>query len=361
MFMVWFAVRGAALLLAASFVFASSALADFEAGQRAWDTGDIVEALAQWSAAADEGDPSAMLALGRLYREGLGVVQDYAEAYKWLNLAASRDNAEAASERNELSTSMTPGQLTEGQSLARAWRSGAGQASGLAELASPPAETASPSPPPPEATREAQRLLSTLGYQPGPADGIWGRRSAEAYRAFLRDAGLLAADVLTPQALLAMRSIAQRGDPQAEPDAAAPPPEAIWEAQKLLAALGYEAGPVDGRWGALMAQAYVVFLADAGLPTTGILTPEGLRALRERAYWVAQVQEVLVALGYEAGPVDGRWGALTAQAYAAFLADAGLPTTSILTPEGLRALRERADVGIVPLRRPKRPWAEIPG
>ena len=184
------------------------ALADFEAGQRAWDAGDPVEALAQWSIGAEEGDPRAMLALGRLYREGLGVLQDFVEAYKWFNLAASRGNAEAASERNELSASMTPEQLAEGQSLARAWRPGAGQGSGPAEPAPPPPETASPPPPPPDAIREAQSLLSALGYQPGPADGIWGRRSAEAYQSFLRDAGLARADVLTPDALRTMQRIA---------------------------------------------------------------------------------------------------------------------------------------------------------
>ena len=103
---------------------------------------------------------------------------------------------------------MTPEQLAEGQSLARAWRPGAGQGSGPAEPAPPPPETASPPPPPPDAIREAQSLLSALGYQPGPADGIWGRRSAEAYQSFLRDAGLARADVLTPDALRTMQRIA---------------------------------------------------------------------------------------------------------------------------------------------------------
>ena len=278
-----YSYRAAAFGLVVSFFLAQPALADFEAGQRAWDAGDTVEALAQWQVAAEASDPRAMLALGRLYREGLGVLQDYVEAYKWFNLAASRGNAKAASERNDLSASMTPEQLAEGQSLARAWRPGAGQGSG-------PAEPALPSPPPPDAIQEAQGLLSALGYQPGPADGIWGRRSAEAYRSFLRDAGLPASDALTPQALLAMRSIAQRGDPQAGPDAAAAPgraaqaspSEAIRQAQDLLAALGYEAGPADGQWGALSAQAYAAFLGDAGLPSTGTLTPEGLRALHAR-------------------------------------------------------------------------------
>ena len=174
-----YSYRAAAFGLVVAFFLAQPALADFEAGQRAWDAGDTVEALAQWQVAAEASDPRAMLALGRLYREGLGVLQDYVEAYKWFNLAASRGNAKAASERNDLSASMTPEQLAEGQSLARAWRPGAGQGSG-------PAEPALPSPPPPDAIQEAQGLLSALGYQPGPADGIWGRRSAEAYRSFLR-------------------------------------------------------------------------------------------------------------------------------------------------------------------------------
>ena len=64
--------------------------------------------------------------------------------------------------------------------------------------------------PPPRAIREAQALLAGLGYAPGPADGNWGRRTAQAYREFLRDAGLPEAERLTPEALQALRAIAQR-------------------------------------------------------------------------------------------------------------------------------------------------------
>ena len=49
-----------------------------------------------------------------------------------------------------------------------------------------------------------------LGYKPGPADGLWGGRSAEAYRAFLRDAGLPPSDILTPGGMRSMRAIAKR-------------------------------------------------------------------------------------------------------------------------------------------------------
>ena len=42
--------------------------------------------------------------------------------------------------------------------------------------------------PPPSATRDVQGLLEALGYAPGPLDGIWGERTAAAWRNFARDA-----------------------------------------------------------------------------------------------------------------------------------------------------------------------------
>lgn len=39
-------------------------------------------------------------------------------------------------------------------------------------------------------TREAQQLLTDLGYDPGPVDGDYGRRTADAVKAFQRDVGI---------------------------------------------------------------------------------------------------------------------------------------------------------------------------
>ena len=99
-----------------------SARADYEAGRQAWDAGRTHEALAQWQASAATGDPRAMLALGRLHLQGLGVLQDYVEAHKWFNLAASRGDAQALAERDALTEKMTPAQVAEAQALARTWR-----------------------------------------------------------------------------------------------------------------------------------------------------------------------------------------------------------------------------------------------
>ena len=64
-----------------------TAQADYDAGQRAWDAGRHSEALREWQAAANAGDARAMLALGRLYVQGLGAPQDYVQAHRWFNLA----------------------------------------------------------------------------------------------------------------------------------------------------------------------------------------------------------------------------------------------------------------------------------
>ena len=236
-------------LLAATLLAAQPAGADFEAGQRAWDAGRPDEALAEWRAGAGAaaGERRAMLALGRLYVQGLGVLQDYVEGHKWLNLAASRGEIAALTERDALAAKMTPRQIAAAQERAAAWRPEASEAGGstdagdtreavTAATASPspsPAAAASaqpspppstPPPPPPHAIREGQALLAALGYAVGPADGKWGPRSDQAYRAFVRDAGLPGADMLTLDALRTMRRIAARHG-ATPPPAPAPAPE----------------------------------------------------------------------------------------------------------------------------------------
>ena len=252
---------GMAAVLALALIAAQPVRADYEAGQRAWDAGQPAEALAQWQATADGGDPQAMLALGRLYEKGLGAPQNYVLAHMWFNLAASRGEVATLAERDAVAAKMTPQQIATAQERASSWRPASGgvaPAEARDAEAAPAAATEDAGPPPVEALREAQTLLTALGYEPGPADGIWGGRSVQAYQAFLRDAGLPAAATLTPQALRAMRTIAKRqgagtdaaagaGAPQ--PTKTALPPDALHRAAK--------AGDIDGLKAALAAGAEV--------------------------------------------------------------------------------------------------------
>ncbi len=274
------------------------ASADFEVGQRALDAGNADEALSQWQDAANAGDGRAMLALGRLYLQGLGVIQDYVEAHKWFNLAASRGVAEALEERDALSAKMTPEQVATAQARAAAWQPGGGVAQGEEASSVAAADTGEP---PQQAIRAAQSLLAALGYQPGPADGIWGQGTRAAYQAFLRDAGLPAAEALTPQALRAMQAAAERrGVAQADPGTTAVTtetsglrPNALHQAAKagdiegLKAALagGADVGARDGKgWTALMHAANKGYPQLAGLlleakADPDIQAPDGATAL----------------------------------------------------------------------------------
>ena len=269
-------IRRAIWLAAMVFIWTMPARADYEAGQRAWEAGRADEALAQWQVAAHAGDRRAMRALGQMHLQGLGVLQDYIEAHKWLNLAASRGEATAAQERDSLAEKMTPEQIATAQERAAAWQPDRNRtdAATTAAPTATPATTPSPAPPaplasqsaaaptpvpeappaaqsaaaptpvpdvppaPPHAIREAQSLLAELGYRPGPADGLWGDGTETAYLAFLDDTDLPAAETLTPQALRAMRTAAKRRSADAgstdeapsnasdedAPQSAAPPP-----------------------------------------------------------------------------------------------------------------------------------------
>ena len=211
------------MLAALMLIAAQLARADYESGKRAWDEGRLDVAVAEWRAAADAGDRRAMLALGRRYAQGLGLLQDYVVAHMWLNLAASRGEAAAPEERDALAAKMTPAQIAAAQEEAAAWRPGGtgtrvNASASVSNREVPPAVVPAGEAglPPPKAIREAQRLLARLGYAPGPVDGKWGRRAAGAYREFLRDAGRRVSENLTPDGLRAMRAAAKSQEERME-------------------------------------------------------------------------------------------------------------------------------------------------
>ena len=75
---------------------------------------------------AEQGDSDAQYKLGAVYAEGEGVPQDYVQAHKWLNLAASRASAEEDKDyrdaRDSVAEKMTPAQIAEAERLAREWK-----------------------------------------------------------------------------------------------------------------------------------------------------------------------------------------------------------------------------------------------
>src|SRR5438309_11492153 len=67
-----------------------------EAAPSAGTTPDAKLDLNEVRAKAERGEADAQALLGFDYWDGKGVPQDYAQAYKWLNLAAGQGNNDAA-------------------------------------------------------------------------------------------------------------------------------------------------------------------------------------------------------------------------------------------------------------------------
>jgi TPR repeat protein len=73
----------------------SQARADFAAGVHAYERGDCAAALAQWRAAAEEGDVRSADALGSLCHFGRGVERNEEQAAHWFRKAAEQGFAVA--------------------------------------------------------------------------------------------------------------------------------------------------------------------------------------------------------------------------------------------------------------------------
>ena len=67
------------------------------------------------------GLPDAQYNIGVRYIQGRGKIKDNVEAYKWLNLAASKGVEEASKALKLIESKMTPEQVADAQRLSREW------------------------------------------------------------------------------------------------------------------------------------------------------------------------------------------------------------------------------------------------
>ena len=159
---------------------------------------DYAEVLKWYRKAARQGHPGAQVNLGVMYGTGEGIPQDYVQAHKWYNLAASRlppgdDRDLAGKNRDIVAAKMTAAQIAEAQRLAREWKPKTQKARAIPKsFATPPTATS-------ETVESIQTSLATLGYKPGPADGVLGTRTRSAIEAFQRDQGMSVTGKATTQ------------------------------------------------------------------------------------------------------------------------------------------------------------------
>lgn len=206
---------------------------------------DDRQAVNWYRQAAEQGHARAQFGLGRMYADGAGVTRDNVQAYTWFNLAAARGDERvrqlARRRKATIREEMTSTQIIEAQLLSgmiadridRATGIDRPQPSSPANLATPSdRQIPAPATPAPvaglaqAAVRQSQQYLAALGYEPGPADGLIGRRTRTAVRRFQHDAGLTPTGQISQALLRLLRTaIAEAQEGRAGPGELPPKPE----------------------------------------------------------------------------------------------------------------------------------------
>jgi uncharacterized protein YbaP (TraB family) len=221
------------IVLVAAILLGQSSLNDLKAtsGIEAFEHGDYAKALEIWLGQAEKGDKEAQFYLGYLYDSGQGVKENNATAASWYSKAAVKGQSSAqfnlaamfvngdgvvrdqvlaymlfdlaadldpdgARERNELIPYMTPLQIARANRLARLARRG-DMAALLTQMESAAfTDTETPTSANWDIWTErdliamAQRALGELGYDAGPSDGLMGKKTRAAIRAFQEESGV---------------------------------------------------------------------------------------------------------------------------------------------------------------------------
>ena len=252
-----------------------------------------------------------------------------------------------------------------------------------------------------------QERLNALGYDVGEVDGIFGAGTRNAVIAFQSAKGLVADGIVGQATWKALyEGVTEPSDPE-EPDTPEEPSEPsepeeptdpgesvdvsrfpeiyqgsqqtayVRRLQERLNALGYNAGSVDGIFGAGTRNAVIAFQRAKGLVADGIVGQATWKALYEgvtepsepeepeepekptdpgesvdvsgfpeiyvgssQATYIRRLQERLNALGYDAGAVDGIFGYGTRDAVIAFQNAKGLVADGIVGQATWKALYE---------------------
>ena len=153
-----------------------------------------MEQAALWfRKAAEHGVRDSQFNLAVLYHRGQGVPRNLAEAWFWYSAAAGQGDAAAARQAEELASYLGPQRLAAVRKRLKTFRPTAPIRDANVVVIRHPEwrqarvrSAAAPLKPLAgvELVREVQKLLTQLGYDVGPADGILGNRTANAIRLF---------------------------------------------------------------------------------------------------------------------------------------------------------------------------------
>ncbi|MEC9368319.1 MAG: SEL1-like repeat protein, partial [Pseudomonadota bacterium] len=174
---------------------------------------DYTNAAAWFQRAAQLGLADSQFNLGILYETGLGVEKNPAEAYRWFSTAAARGDREAQKRREQIRTQLSSKMLQQLDQFLAQWRPD--QPVAAANDVRPPeggwsaaAAGQDTSGAADDLVAVAQKLLNTLGYDAGIADGVLGPQTVSAIKRFESRSGQASTGRVTPELVAKLKALA---------------------------------------------------------------------------------------------------------------------------------------------------------
>lgn len=167
------------------------------------------EQAAEWfEKAADRGMTDSQFNLGMLYARGLGVEQDFEQSYKYFALAARSGDRDAAQARDDIAKSLSMDAVNSINETLKGWSMApVDLAANFAPIGSwsdsfDPGEEITNK----EVITRVQQALAKLGFDVGTADGVVGRKTRDAIRAFEKSTGMSEGGEVNPRLLAVLGS-----------------------------------------------------------------------------------------------------------------------------------------------------------
>ncbi len=194
--------------------------ADLERGTRAFENGDYRTARYELEPLANAGNADAQYVIGFMHALGRGYPKDLVQAEKWFILSARGGNQDAPEARDRIATKLSYAQQLEAERLADSFRGArsAQSSGGTGSWAQSPQALPSGR----ALVAEIQSGLKQLGFDPGVADGLMGRRTRTAIADFQRQVGLRADGEPSQDVLRAIRKAKADGMRAQTPSASRP-------------------------------------------------------------------------------------------------------------------------------------------